>query len=107
MCTEKPPFIICSAIYFDDGEEHAHQPDNIKIGFVICGRRHCNCFATLTACHDKKHFEFEKEQGFLTNNNIFVNRTQAYYIAIHNGQLKTSKGSSELTSEDLYSEDLY
>jgi hypothetical protein len=42
-------FIICSALYYNDGASHLHQPKNIDTGFVICGRRHHNCYGTLAA----------------------------------------------------------
>jgi hypothetical protein len=40
-------WILCAAILVEDGEEHLHQPRNIKTGFVICGRRHHNCYRIL------------------------------------------------------------
>lgn len=45
----KKEFIICAAIWYNDGKEHIHQPKNIKKGFVICGRSHHNCYATASA----------------------------------------------------------
>jgi len=32
-------FILCAAIWINDGLKHNQQPENIEIGFVICGRR--------------------------------------------------------------------
>jgi hypothetical protein len=92
--------ILCAAIWFDDGIVHVHQPKNIQTGFVICGRRHHNCFATLSAITDKRHFEFEKEQGFLTNDDMFMNRVDAAKVAFEAKQ--TDEIKKELFSEDLY-----
>lgn len=35
-------YILCAAIWYDDGKEYPHQPVNIKEGYVWCGRRHHN-----------------------------------------------------------------
>jgi len=32
-------FILCAAIWINDKQKHEQQPDNIELGFVICGRR--------------------------------------------------------------------
>ena len=83
--------ILCSAVHIDNKTQHLHQPINIKTGFVICGRRHHNCFTSL-AILDKEMSYKEKEhkitQGFLTDTDIFVNREQAYVIALASGQVK-------------------
>lgn len=93
--------IICSGIWFDDGIIHEHQPVNIKTGYVVCGRRHHNCFAT---CHimqpNHEYVKHEKEQGFLTNLDRFVDRKDAAIIAYNSGQISKSKIT-------LYSEDLW
>ena len=31
-------FILCAAIWVNDGLKHEAQPENIETGFVICGR---------------------------------------------------------------------
>ena len=69
-------YITCSAVWYDDNVEHVHQPINIKTGFVVAGHRHHNCFNTMFILSNdiKKHTKFEKEQGFLTNLNRFVDR---------------------------------
>lgn len=93
--------ILCAAIWFDDGKPYVHQPTNIKSGFVICGHRHHNCFTTLSLCaNDKKAFNYEKEQGFLTNTNKFVTREEAAKIAFDAGQ--TNELLTKLFSENLY-----
>lgn len=99
IANEKPEYILCSAIHFDDGKEHVHQPINIQTGFVICGQRHHNCLytASLIGQLPKK---FKQTQGFLTNTNRFVNREEAGEIAFKSGQIK--KETDCLFSEDLW-----
>lgn len=99
----KKEYILCSAIHFDDGIEYVHQPNNIQTGYVICGMRHHNCFMTLsiTTNESQTHLIYEKEQGFLTNLNRFVDRKEGMLIAVNSGQVVKSEKLS------LYSEDLY
>lgn len=94
--------IICAAIWFDDGRNYVHQPKNINSGFVIAGMRHHNCFNTVSILTGDTghHIEYEKEQGFLTTHNRFVNRKVAAKIAYDAGQ--TMIGLGKLFSEDLY-----
>lgn len=113
--------IICSAIHFDDGKEYAHQPNNIKTGFVVCGRRHHNCYNVLASLGKALGLEERirviiqvvdrDSQGFLTNKNKFVDRKEGMKIAKAANQLINPALHPEddgiLTSEDLYSEDLY
>lgn len=90
----KKEYIICSAVYFNDHKEHLHQPNNIKQGFVVCGRRHHNCFATFKALGLVKPKKFEKMdeiQGFITNEDRFVDRTEAARLAFVAGQIKEFK----------------
>ena len=99
----KGEYIICSAIYFNDGKNHAHQPRNIQVGFVVCGRRHHNCFATFPAIGIKKPDRIERMdeiQGFLTSKDNFVGRSLGAEIAYKAGQIPELK-------KKLYSEDLY
>lgn len=96
-------YILCSAIYFNDYKEHVHQPKNINVGFVVCGRRHHNCFASFRAMGLKKPERIEKMdevQGFLTNKDRFVDREEGGVIAFESGQ--TGELKKTLYSEDLY-----
>lgn len=101
-------YILCSAIHFDDGKEYVHQPKNIKSGFVLCGRRHHNIFAQLLALGvEEKDYtppQCHVKQGFLTNDDLFVTRKEAYYIAVNSGQLLTPETPDNPTiqSEDLW-----
>lgn len=100
-------YILCAAIHFQDGEKHEHQPKNIENGYVICGRRHHNCFATRYVFKgiDKRSGAnyINNIQGFLTNTDRFVTREEAYMIAIESGQLKENPVlGTKLFSEDLW-----
>lgn len=99
-------YIICAAIWFKDGNKYSHQPRNIDSGIVVCGRRHHNCFLTAFELNGGKRIEGLSEanakavQGFLTSNDIFVDRKEAGQIAFDAGQI--SKLTNCLFSEDLY-----
>jgi hypothetical protein len=99
-------WILCAAILVEDGEEHLHQPRNIKKGFVICGRRHHNCYRILEKIPgvDKLNVG-RKNQGFLTNLDRYIDRKEAFQIAKAAGQCLQPDLINEnigLTSEDLY-----
>ena len=97
-------YIICAAIHFDDGIEHVHQPVNIKTGYVVCGRRHHNCFMTVKALTGKiEKLDEEKTQGFLTSKDRFLNRKEAMIVAIACNQVKAEGNKNNV----LFSEDLY
>lgn len=106
-------FIICSAIHYDDGVKHDHQPKNITSGFVVCGRRHHNCITTLSITMADKYdkvMAMRDAQGFMTNTDRFVDRKEGYFIAKDAGQLlhdMHDMSNPQLTSECLYSEDIY
>lgn len=96
-------YIICAAIWFNDGKKHKHQPRNIDSGFVVAGRRHHNVFLTVADIKDvpyKNYGYSENIQGFLTSDDRFVNRKEAGQIAFDAGQ--TAKLTECLFSEDLY-----
>ena len=95
MCTR----ILCAAIHFDDGEKYQHQPKNIESGYVICGRRHHNILSVLFELgvnYNKK----DMIQGFITSDDIFLNREDSAMVAFSAGQTKTCVNS--LVSEHLY-----
>ena len=92
--------IICSAIYYRDGIVREHQPENIKTGLVICGRRHCNCFTILQMLYPNGDYKNNCVQGFLTDDDKFYDREVSANIAFKVGQLTMYKRI--LTSEDLY-----
>jgi hypothetical protein len=107
ILNEKPTeYIICSAIHFLNDNEYVHQPVNIKKGFVICGRRHHNCFMSLGITSELlvkgriDHGIKDEIEGFLTNTNRFVEREEGARIALAAGQIK--EATTRLYSEDLY-----
>jgi hypothetical protein len=99
--------ILCAAIYVNDLQVYAHQPKNIKTGFVISGYRHCCCLENIKLIYkEQSEFKkFENVQGFLTNHFNFVNRTEAFQIAKNSKQIISNlifEDFASLTSEDLY-----
>jgi len=112
--------ILCAAIHIDDGKEHVHQPKNIQTGFVITGRRHHNCYATMAVIAKVAQLEDvvtikglinkinRDQQGFITSEDRFVNRKEAFKIAVREKQLMNPKlydfnnPDQILVSEDLY-----
>ena len=94
-------YIICSAIYVLNDKIYKAQPRNIKEGFVITGRRHSDCYNTLICLNYDINKNFEDIQGFLTSNNRFVDRKEAYNIALECGQIE-ERENKLLISEDLY-----
>lgn len=94
-------YIICSAVWFQDGKKYAHQPKNIDSGIVVAGRRHHNCY--LTMCPDgnfEKVKGIENIQGFITSDDNFLDRKEAGKLALEVGQI-------EKVTECLFSEDIY
>ena len=99
-------YILCAAIWFDDGKVYAHQPRNIDTGLVFCGWMHANIFPQIggTIGERKDLGVHEREQGFLTSNNRFLDRAEAGKLAIKCGQIEKMNyfGGKELDSSDLY-----
>lgn len=104
--SETKEYILCSAIHFNDNKQHVHQPKNIDIGFVVCGRRHHNCFATFPAVGVTKPDRIERMdevQGFLTNTDRFVDREEGLEIARAADQILPNRNPTKrLFSEDLW-----
>lgn len=111
-------YILCAAIHFNDGKEHEHQPDNITHGFVVSGRRHHNCYATLSAIaesinlQDRIRLMLDKAdrdgQGFITNLNRYVDRKEGWKIAKSANQIVHGLTASEAGEDSiLISENLY
>jgi len=111
-------FILCAAIWIDDKQIHDQQPTNIESGFVVCGRRHNNCyqiikdfgrevneyFKSLNLTED----DYRKHQGFITSLDRFVNRKEGWIIAKENNQIQFGLQASENGDESiLISENLY
>lgn len=99
-------YIICAAIWFKDGKVHGYQPKNIETGFVVCGRRHHNCFITTFILFGEKitddynELKGNAEQGFVTSSNRFLDRDQAAQLAFDCGQV--NERFKILFSEHIY-----
>lgn len=109
-------FIICAAIWINDHKKHKDQPDNITEGFVLSGRRHGDCYQAITSIHGdhneylktNKITDFRDHQGFMTSHNRYVNRKEAWGIALDNNQVVYGLKVSDLGDESiLISENLY
>lgn len=118
---QKPEFILCAAIWINDGVIHEAQPENIESGFVICGRRHHNCYQTIkdltnqtpnerigTLINTMTEEEQRQHQGFMTSLDRYVDRQEGFRIARLNHQIQFGLSASEngddsiLISENLY-----
>ena len=97
--------IMCSAIWVKDEDiKYVHYPTNINHGLVVLGYRHHNCLEQISKMVDRQRMiNVGYVQGFLTNNNRFVDRVEAKVIAFKQNQLlpNYSKGN-ELYSEDVW-----
>jgi len=99
----KKEYILCAAIWYHDLETQRFLPANCEKGVVICGWRHSNCTATLTALTGKNRDEIgDYTQGFITSKNRFVDRTEAAKIALENKQILHDREMNKLYTEDLY-----
>ena len=92
-------YILCAAIWYKFDEEFSHQPKNVDSGLVIAGWRHHSVIGTAAGL-DIITSKTPHVQGFLTNQNRFVDRNEASTIAFNAGQIKKDIGT--LTSEELY-----
>lgn len=118
-------YIVCAANWYKTKIERmfAHKPINIVTGFVICGHRHHNCYASLYNIKQTLSIECGGEiesiinknetiEGFLTNKNRFIDRYEAMKLAKTNGQYRNSNSASVRNdhtqkTDMLYSEDIY
>lgn len=111
-------FILSAAIWINDGQKHTQQPANIEIGFVICGRRHNNCYQTIKDLKGDVNTYFKslnmsednyrEHQGFITSLDRYVNRKEGWNIAKANNQIQYGLIASEDGEESiLISENLY
>jgi len=117
MMKEKE-YILCAALWVNDGMEHPQQPENIKVGFVVCGRRHHNFSQTITSLKgDVNEYlmslgmsesDWREHQGFITSLDRYVNRREGFQIAKRNDQILYGLSASD-NGEDsiLISENLY
>jgi hypothetical protein len=100
--------IYCAAIWYKDMPTAKYRPVNIDTGLVVEGHRHADIIRTMVNLLGKRTCQFgedcsgESVQGFVTNKNRFVDRSEAMQIARSANQI-----ISDTTFKELYSEDLY
>lgn len=110
----KVEYILCAAIWYDDGIEHKENAiPYVQTGIVLAGHRHYNVISLMPTGKDYlkdfpernllKMEDFKSTQGFITSNARFVNREEAAEIAFNAGQVDEDvKKRGKLFSEDLY-----
>lgn len=80
-------------------------------GTIICGHRHGDCYdvlKNLLGLTTSEELPGREHQGFLTSDNRFVDRKEAWIIAKENNQIKFGLDASENGEESiLISENLY
>jgi hypothetical protein len=104
---DKEEYILCAAIWYKDFPTSVFKPGNISKGVVLCGHRHTDIIHQHVSLMQKRQAEMGKYvQGFLTNTNKFLNRSEAMKVAIAANQLLEGSRFKEEGNE-LYSEDLY
>jgi hypothetical protein len=99
------PQLVAAAIKF--------KPKGCEYFQIMCGKRHCKVLEMMY----KLGIEYEKKsvvQGFLTDDDQFVDRYDAARMAYHSGQLKSDtelwqkmKQTDEIYAYPLFSEDLW
>lgn len=98
-------YIICAAIWYDDGISRSNLPHNINSGLVAAGWRHHNCYTILWSLYPNREYLNNTIQGFLTSKGNFYNREESMKIAKSANQLVDLERIFDRDS--LYSEDLY
>lgn len=99
--------ILCAAIRYRNDKTYSSGPLNVPTGLVVCGRRHHDCYTVLEQVVDFDANALEHEDfGFMTDENLYLNRKEAYPIALAAGQVQKPELHDEsnliLISEDLY-----
>lgn len=94
MQSNEHEIIICAACVATDGS-------------IIRGHRHHNCFQTMLDCYKLPDRERPSNEtcGFITSQNRYVFRDEAYRIQIAAGIESVAPGGYR--GEELFSEDLY
>jgi hypothetical protein len=96
----KTESILCAAIWLKSASVYPHQPINIPHGLVYCGYRHCSILQQISRID---RISLGITQGFLTSHNRFVDRKEAYHIALNNQiiDINTCRNNT-LISENVY-----
>jgi len=98
--------IICAATWYKEFPKQVHGPKNIDKGVVVSGRSHAQIYTALNSLTGKRECTNAEdccgkfEQGFLTTENRFVGRKEAWLIAKENNQISPEG----LLRNNLYSE---
>lgn len=98
--------IVCAALHI------LMEKDNLD-DIIVCGLHHSDCYYTLFHLNPDLSKDARKNgritEGFITTDNHFLDRYQAYQHAIECGQLSAQlrHDKSEKKEIALYSEDLY
>lgn len=94
--------IICAAIKLLKRPELTEE-------LVVCGHRHCNCFATIHHLEPEWRENTLKIQGFIDHKGRFLTRTEAFAHAYDCGQITATEQwyHEDHDQTELYSEDLY
>lgn len=82
--------ILCAATWYKRFPKQVHGPTNIDTGVVIGGKNHAQIYTTLNSLTGKREITEEVGeflQGFLTTKNRFVDRIEAYKIAVQCDQV--------------------
>ncbi len=90
------PKLIAAAIKF--------YPKDSEYPQIVCGKRHCNCLEWMFT-HKIDYDKQTHVQGFITEDNQFVDRYEAMDIALEEEQLLDPyiyKAGRPLYSEDLW-----
>ena len=95
----RPEFIVCAAIWVNDGQKHSGQFDSLESGYLLCGVGHADCVSISALLNPHHSARDMRNSGFVTNHRRFVGREEAAQIAYDAGQIKEKV-------ETLYSEDL-
>lgn len=92
-------FVVCAACRYGE--------------MIICGARHYDMVmhGVLAQLKQDALFEFEKagkaEQGFIDQRGVFMDRREAYKVAVEAGQLNVRREKAPGPEGMLFSEDLY
>lgn len=91
--------IICAAVKF-----HIDETDSDVV--IPCLRHHYAFEIIRDLGFEPKTGYKELEEGFITHENKFLNRTEAYHHAINCGQLSATVRMN-INNDILFSEDIY
>lgn len=90
------PKLVAAAIKF--------YPKDSKYPQIVCGKRYCDCFEWMFK-HQVEYDKTTQIQGFLTEDNRFVDRYEAMDIAFEEKQL-LNRGDYKI-GKPLFSEDVW